>query len=137
MVKRTQQEYRMASIFSWAVRRAKTAKSATYTYFFEQAIPWPEHPEFGSFHSSDLVYAFNNLAKLHRPWTATDRRVADQVSSYWVNFVKTGNPNGEGLPEWKPFAPAEATTMTLGAKPESRPIAAKERRDFYLRLFEK
>ena len=98
VAKRAQQEYRMASVFYWAMRRAKTAKTPVYTYIFEQPIPWPQHPEFGVFHSSDLVYAFNNLKKLDRPWTDDDRHVADRVSSYWVNFVKTGNPNGEASP---------------------------------------
>ncbi len=137
MLKLAQQEYRMASVFHWAEWRAKTAKTPVFTYIFNQPIPWPEHPEFGAFHSSDLVYAFNNLARMNRPWTDDDRRVADQVSSYWVNFVKTGNPNGETLPEWKPFSPDSPTTMSLGARPGARAIAAKERADFYGELLAK
>ncbi len=130
-VKRAQQEYRMASIFTWAAQRAKFAKAPVYTYVFEQAIPWPAHPEFGAFHSSDLVYAFDNLAKLDRPWTETDRRVAAQVSSYWVNFVKTGNPNGADLPTWPAWDAAAPVTMTLGAKPGVRAIADPARWPLY------
>ena len=132
--KRAQQEYRMASIFSWAQKRAKSAKSPVYTYFFDQAIPWPEHPEFGAFHSSDLVYAFNNLAKLNRPWTDVDRRVADELSTCWVNFVKFGNPNGSGAQAWRAFHPDKPETMTLGAKPGMRDIADPERWKFYEQL---
>ncbi len=134
MAKRAQQEYRMASIPAWAAWRSKTAKAPAYTYFFDQAIPWPEHPEFGAFHSSDLVYGFGNLAKLNRPWTATDHRVADQVSNCWVNFVKTGNPNGDGLPEWKAFAASSPATMNLGAQPGMRAIADELRVKLYLQL---
>lgn len=137
MAKRAQQEYRMASVFCWAMRRTKTAKTPVYTYIFEQPIPWPQHPEFGVFHSSDLVYSFNNLKKLNRSWTDDDRHVADQVSSYWVNFVKTGNPNGECLREWMPFDPNKATTMALGTRPGPREIAPKERLRFYRELLEK
>ena len=137
MAKRAQQEFRMASIFAWATWRAKTTKSATYTYFFDQAIPWPQHPEFGAFHSSDLVYAFDNLAKLDRPWMDTDRRVADMVSSSWVNFVKTGNPNHQGLPEWKPFDLDTPVTMFLGPKPGLRPIAEDTNFQLYRKLLEK
>lgn len=132
--KRAQQEYRMASIFSWAQWRAKSAKSPVYTYYFDQAIPWPEHPEFGAFHSSDLVYAFNNLAKLNRPWTDIDRHVADDLSSCWVNFVKFGNPNGPGAQAWRPFHPDKPETMTLGAKPGMREIADPQRWKFYEQL---
>ena len=124
----------MASIHAWATWRSKTVKAPVYTYFFDQAIPWPEHPEFGAFHSSDLVYGFGNLAKLDRPWTATDHRVADQVSNCWVNFVKTGNPNGDGLPEWTAFAASRPATMNLGAKPGMRAIADEPRLELYLQV---
>jgi para-nitrobenzyl esterase len=134
MAKRAEQEYRMASIHAWAAWRAKTVKAPVYTYLFDHAIPWPEHPEFGAFHSSDLVYGFCNLAKLKRPWTDTDRRVADQVSNCWVNFVKTGNPNGDGLPEWKAFAASSPATMNLGAQPGMRAIADEPRLRLYLQV---
>jgi para-nitrobenzyl esterase len=137
MAKQAQVEYQMASVFYWAKRRAKTAKTPVYTYFFPQVLPWPEHPEYGAFHSSDLVYEFNNLKRLDRPWTKDDWRVAEEVSSYWVNFVKTGNPNGANLPLWKPFDADGFSTMALGAESGPRPITAKERAGFYRDLFEK
>ncbi|MEI7728122.1 MAG: carboxylesterase family protein [Verrucomicrobiota bacterium] len=137
LVKRAQLEYRMSTVFYWATRRARKNQAPVYTYLFEQAIPCKEHPEFGAFHTSDLVYEFNNLNTLDHPWTEADRRVADQVSSYWVNFVKTGNPNGENLPAWKAFDPNQPATMALGAKPGPRPIAGKERLGFYRDLLER
>ncbi len=137
MEKLSQLDYRLSSVFYWARRRANTAATPVYTYIFQPAIPWPEHPEFGAFHSSDLVYAFNNPKKLDRPWTEDDRRVADEVSSYWVNFVKTGNPNGAGLPHWTPFNADDPVTMSLGTNPGPRPIAVKERLNFYRDLFER
>lgn len=135
--KTIQTEYRASSIFYWAKRRAKTAKAPVFTYFFEEPIPWPQHPEFGAFHSSDLAYWFNNLKMFDRPWTDEDRRVADLASSYWVNFVKSGNPNGNKLPAWEPFDTGNPVTMAIGVKPGPRPIAAKERREFYRELLEK
>ena len=72
-----------------------------------------------------------------RPWTDEDRRVADLASSYWVNFVKSGNPNGNKLPAWEPFDTGNPVTMAIGVKPGPRPIAAKERREFYRELLEK
>ena len=131
--KRAQIEYRMASIFYWAKRRAKTAKTPVYTYIFDQAVA----SERGAYHGSDLAYAFNDLKDGERVWTADDRRVADQVSSYWANFVRTGTPNGGDLPEWPAFSADRPTTIRLSANSGPLPIAANDRLGFYRDLLEK
>ena len=120
--------------YKWAAFRAKTATTPVYTYYFDRAIPWPEHPEFGAFHSGDLPYYFLNLQRFNRPWTSVDTLVAETVSSYWVNFVKTGNPNGAGLPEWTAFDPEKKITFRLGEQPEAMPLTDEKKIEFYLGL---
>ncbi len=136
LAKQIQIEYRLFDIAHWVKRRSRTAKTPVYSYLFEKAIPWPQQPRFGAFHSSDLVYWFNNLKQLDRPWTDVDRRIADEASSYWVNFVKTGNPNGKGLPEWLPADENRPVTMVLNPTSGARELADAERLAFYLSLNE-
>jgi len=47
--------------------------------------------------------------------------MSDLMSSYWVNFAKTGDPNGPGLPPWPAFTESAQATMYFDAKPSARP----------------
>jgi para-nitrobenzyl esterase len=124
-------EQNKVATFQWAAFKSRTARTPTYTYYFDQAIPWPEHPEFGAFHTGDVPYFFNNLRMIARPWTSTDLRVAQTASDYLVNFVKTGNPNGPGLPLWDAFSSANRLTMHLGETIRMDTIAAGEKIAFF------
>lgn len=56
-----------------------------------------------AWHSTELWFTFGSLREgipPHRPWRNIDYEIADAISSYWANFIKCGNPNGEGLPVW-------------------------------------
>lgn len=63
----------------------------------------PDFPHYGAFHTSDVPYALRNLHTWDRPWQEHDMKVQEVLSSYYLNFIKTGNPNAEGLPEWKNY----------------------------------
>jgi para-nitrobenzyl esterase len=126
------QESGRLNAYLYLNERAKTAQTNGYVYFFDQPIPWPEHPEFGAFHTGEAPYLFNSFRMMDRPWTAEDSLVADRMGSYWANFVNNGDPNGPGLPEWLPFSANDKRVMKLNAK-EMRmiPVAAsQERYDF-------
>jgi para-nitrobenzyl esterase len=135
--KQSARDQGLVSMYLWAAERAKTSKTNAYTYYFTRGIPWPEHPEFGAFHTGDLPYFFANLKHLNRPWEAVDRKLAETASSYWVNFAKTGNPNGKGLPNWPAFASAQQVTMELGEKTGVRPVAETEKLTFFTHYFVK
>ncbi len=76
---------------------------------------------------------FNNLKYLDRPWTAVDTLVADMMSSYWVNFVANGDPNGEGLPAWNAYSPDIKEVMNIGENMGMIPIAKSEERFEFLK----
>lgn len=90
----------LAKLRAWRELRARTGKAPDFGYYFERAIPWPEEPRYQAFHSADLPYVFDNLAKLKRPWEPVDHELGNRMASYWVNFIRVGDPNGDRLPPW-------------------------------------
>ena len=131
--------------WAWAERVATTGKSPTYRYYFNRRPPGA--PQFsgvrplaapGVYHSAELCYVFNNLQAVDWPWEAEDRRLADAMSSYWVNFAKTGDPNGEGLPRWPAYKPGGGgQMMELGKDLTARPELHRDRYEFLDGLYQK
>ena len=81
---------------------ARNPASKVYVYYFDHPTPGRDREYYGAWHSSDLWYTFNSLRNEpgQRPWTPYDFELAEHASSLWANFVKTGDPNGDGLPAW-------------------------------------
>ena len=90
----------------FVARSFVTEGKPVYVYHFG-FIPDPmkERMPYGAGHGSEVSFVFNNLnARWGNPETTPkDKKVAEMINAYWVNFAKTGNPNGEGLPEWHVF----------------------------------
>lgn len=85
---------------NWCIAQAKQGKQDSFCWFFDRMLPGDDC---GAWHSSDLWYWFGTLKNGWRPFTDHDYMLSDVMSSYLCNFVKTGNPNGDGLLEWKPM----------------------------------
>ena len=75
-----------------------------YAYKFARPLPTDGRPDVlqGAFHSSELWYMFKSLRFCWRPFVEGDYDLAEQMITYWTNFVKFGNPNGEGEQVWTP-----------------------------------
>jgi para-nitrobenzyl esterase len=81
---------------------ARNPGSKVYVYYFDHPTPGRDREYYGAWHSSDLWYTFSSLRNEpgQRQWSPYDFELAEQASSLWANFVRTGDPNGEGLPAW-------------------------------------
>jgi para-nitrobenzyl esterase len=123
------------STWLWGRDWIKATHTPLYTYFWTHAPPGPDHDTRGAYHGSEINYVFGSLADSDLPWTAEDRRIADLMSSYWVNYAAKGDPNGPGLPDWPAFNPAAKSVMQLGDSFEPVPIASEARIDFWQRFF--
>ncbi|GIT23641.1 MAG: hypothetical protein CM1200mP40_33230 [Gammaproteobacteria bacterium] len=67
----------------------------------------------GAYHSGELAYVFDNLDLVGLGWDDADRQLSETVADYWVNFARTGNPNGPGLPEWPTYDASKDTVQIL------------------------
>ena len=112
----------MVSMFLWAKQRARTARTKAFTYLWDHALPGPDAARYGAFHTSEVPYFMNTLSMSDRPFTDADHKIADMMSSYIVNFVKTGDPNGKGLPRWEPVGDGPEV-MEVGDKTAPVPLA--------------
>ncbi|PQJ34357.1 carboxylesterase [Salinibacter sp. 10B] len=89
-------------------------------------------PPRGAVHAAEIEYALGTLDTNDiYAWTPTDRTVSRYMKSYFANFIKTGDPNGEALPAW-PMAGSDeqAMVMRLNATPEAVPARHPDRYQF-------
>jgi para-nitrobenzyl esterase len=91
-------------------------KAPAWLYYFSHATPYgeterwvsfgAEKRKLGAFHASEIPFVFNNLDndwQSEIPTGDTDQMLAETMSDYWVNFAKTGDPNGGDRPVWGPY----------------------------------
>ena len=121
----------LASMYLWASLTAAHDRSPVYTYYWAHALPWPEHPEYASFHSSELPYVLGNLGVMQRPFTGADRALSAEAEGWWLNFLRSGNPNGAGLPRWDRFAADKPETMEIDTDAHMRPLMSADRLVFW------
>lgn len=85
-----------------------------WRYEFSRAIP----PQTAVKHSGELAYVFGNLwptGSQAGEFTEVDRALSDKMQAFWVNFAKTGNPNGPGLPAWPTYKADSRQYLHFGA----------------------
>ena len=136
-----------AGTWKWMDISTRTGNSPTYYYLYAHPRPTrlpgtlnpladsgkdpkPAPPDRGAVPSSDIEYALGNLDVNNAyAWTPEDHQVSELMQSYFANFIKTGNPNGPGLPDWPKFESGQRLVIDL--KPRTEGLAKlKARYDF-------
>jgi len=124
--------------YAWARTQLAMGGSPVYLYNFNRHLPahTPE-TQFGAFHSSEIVYAYDNLHTLDRPWKDIDQELADLMSSYWVNFARTGDPNRAGLPRWDAFSSQQERAMLFDTISNQQDLPNLDQLEFWMTYFAK
>jgi para-nitrobenzyl esterase len=123
----------------WVTLHATTGKSKVYWYLFSHPAPVPPDSffdgktpaEVGAYHGVDNNYIFDNLRGKDWPWTEADHKLAALVSSMWISFVKTGDPNGAGRPVWEIYNPKNPRLLNIIPAPRMEPGPYKNEIDFF------
>ena len=109
----------------WSNMALETSEPV-YRYMFTK-----ENGYHGTYHSGEIVYAYGNLDKQDKPYAYDnkDKALSEAMVKYWSNFVKTGNPNGEGLATWNTYDPNVTSILELGENIQEIP-------DKFVKLYE-
>lgn len=113
----------------WARLQSQTGKSKVFYYYFDQHPDYPEgSPQYGygSPHGQDVAYVFQHVDSLNPQITKTDLEISDAMGTYWTNFAKYGDPNGEGMPEWPAFSDENPQVMYFSQTPHTGPVPSEE-----------
>ena len=101
--------------WTWSRQQSTVGRHPAYLYYYDNHGPQAE----GAGHGSDVPFAFQTLAVRRAP-SAEDQALSDKISSYFVNFAVTGNPNGKGLERWPAFTAQGQQAMVFGSAPGAR-----------------
>ena len=113
----------------WARLQSKIGKSRAFYYYFDHHPDFPEgSPKagYGSPHGQDVAYVFQHLNPKSPEATSTDGEISEAMATYWTNFAKRGDPNGEGVPVWPAFKDENPVVMYFGQSPHTGPVPGAE-----------
>ena len=120
----------MTSLLVWARARVRVGSQSIYLYRFDHPLPVKEPPSFGAFHTGEVPFVFGNLDAGSRPWDAVDRRLSREMQESWLAFMKSGDPNAKGRPQWPRVSESSDVVMAFDLAAGMRPaVSSAARRD--------
>lgn len=118
----------------WARLQSQTGKSKVFYYYFDQHPDYPEDSPragYGSLHGTEIPYVFQHLDASNpmmgnRQITKADEDISEAMATYWTNFARYGDPNGEGVPVWPAFSDENPLVMYFNQTPHTGPVPSYE-----------
>ena len=122
------------AMYHWAHLQSRTGQAPAYLYYFTHTPPAESLQEYGAYHGAEVMYAFDNLgADDDADYGEADHQLRDQLSGYWLNFARTGDPNEAGLPVWLTFSEAPEHVMEIGTPSGMTARPRPEAIDYWMR----
>lgn len=116
----------------WARLQARTGKAKVFFYYFDQhpeRSPDAPDADHGMAHGPDVAYVFQTLDQRDTKLRPVDFELSDTVSTYWANFAKRGDPNGDGVPVWPEFTEDSRQVMYFKNRAFPGPVPSAEALD--------
>jgi para-nitrobenzyl esterase len=135
----------MASARELARLQLQIGKSPVYWYWFTHTSPFPEGlmwggipaKDWGAYHGSEIVYVFDAFPLQDWAWRPTDLQLGNLVSNMWINFAKSGNPNGSGIPEWPAYNNSAEELLNISDHPHAQKAPGETALDFQDKVAER
>lgn len=118
------------STWKWFDLHRKHSDQPVYRYLYSKLRPanakGERPPAIGAPHACEIEYALGNLDLVPGwQWTEEDYKVSATMKGFFANFIKTGNPNGEGLPDWSAAKPTDEQPPVMVINVESKEMPAQ------------
>ena len=113
----------------WARLQSQTGKSKVFYYYFDQHPDYPAdspRADHGTAHGADVSLVFMHLNPSGPTSDPTDQTMSEAMATYWTNFAKRGDPNGNGVPKWDAFSDAHPVVMYFAKTPHLGSVPSEE-----------
>ncbi len=114
--------------WAWARMQSQKGKGKAFVYYYDHRTP--ASPD-GANHGAEVSYVFGNFGGPGGPPSPEDLAFSDLIRSYWINFARTGDPNGSGLPQWPAFTEKDQRVMFFDTGASAKPIPNLEKLKAY------